>query len=171
MAQGVNKVILIGHLGRDAETKFTPSGIAVTQFSIATTRAWKDQQTNQLKEETNWTNVVLWRRESLANYLTKGKQVYVEGRLRNYSYNRDGNKVYATEVVAYEIRLLGGGAGNGNAETAGEARAQSSVRSSAFAGGRGHGSGTGASVSGDPAHGGQPPDWEGQAVTDDDIPF
>jgi single-strand DNA-binding protein len=169
MAQSVNEVTLLGNLGRDAETKFTPSGIAVTRFSIATTRSWKDQQTNQWKEETNWTNVTAWRKENLANYLTKGKQVFVQGRLRNYSYaDRDGNKVYATEVVAEKI-VLCGGAGNGNAEGAGEARTQSNVRPAAPAGGLGRSSG--APVSGDPAQGGGPQDWEGQAVTDDDVPW
>jgi single-strand DNA-binding protein len=109
MARSVNKVILIGNLGRDAETKFTPSGAAVTRFSVATTRSWKDQQSGEWKDETNWTNVAVWRQENLANYLTKGKQVYVEGRLQTRSYDdKDGKKVYATEVVAEDVILLGG---------------------------------------------------------------
>ena len=84
---------LVGHLGRDAETKFTPAGVAVTKFSVATNRRWKDQQSSEWKEETDWTNVVLWRQENLANYLTKGKQVYVEGRLQTRSYDdKDGKK-------------------------------------------------------------------------------
>ena len=108
-SRSVNKVILVGNLGRDAETKFTPSGAAVTRFAIATTRSWKDQQSNEWKEETNWTNIVLWRQENLANYLMKGKQVYVEGRLHTRSYDdKDGKKVYTTEVVAEEVILLGG---------------------------------------------------------------
>jgi single-strand DNA-binding protein len=108
MARSVNKVILIGNLGRDAETKFTPSGAAVTRFSVATTRSWKDQQSGEWKDETNWTNVTVWRQENLANYLTKGKQVYVEGRLQTRSYDdKDGKKVYATEVVAEDVILLG----------------------------------------------------------------
>src|ERR1700752_1970763 len=78
-SRSVNKVILLGHLGKDAETKFTPSGVSVTKFSVATNRRWKDQQTGEWKEETDWSNVVLWRQENLANYLTKGKQVDVEG--------------------------------------------------------------------------------------------
>src|SRR5689334_24874408 len=86
-SRSVNKVILIGHLGRDAETRFTPSGVAMTKFSVATNRRWKDQQTGEWKEETDWANVVLWRQENLANYLTKGKQVYVEGRLQTRSYD------------------------------------------------------------------------------------
>lgn len=161
-SRSVNKVILIGNLGRDAETKFTPSGAAVTRFAIATTRSWKDQQTNEWKEETNWTNVVLWRQENLANYLTKGKQIYVEGRLQTRSYDdKDGKKVYATEVVAEEVLLLGG-RGEGSAE-------QGPGRSMAKAGGGGT-----PSRSGTGAPGGPPApddDFGGMGVTDDDVPF
>jgi single-strand DNA-binding protein len=119
-SRSVNKVILIGHLGKDAETRFTPAGIAVTSFSVATNRRWKDQQTGEWKEETDWAKVVLWRQENLANYLTKGKQVYVEGRLQTRNYDdKDGKKQYMTEVVAEEVILLGGrgeGGGGGSQE-------------------------------------------------------
>jgi single-strand DNA-binding protein len=109
MPRSVNKVILLGNLGKDAETRFTPSGVARTTFSIATSRRWKDQQTGEWKEETDWHDVVLWRSENVANYLTKGKQVYVEGRLQTRSYDdKDGNKRYKTEVVAEDVMLLGG---------------------------------------------------------------
>ena len=109
MARSINKVILVGNLGKDAETQFTQSGTAVTRFSVATSRRWKDQQTDEWKEETNWTNVVLWKQEGLGQYLTKGKQIYVEGRLQTRSYeDKDGRKVYATEVVANDVLLLGG---------------------------------------------------------------
>ena len=112
-SRSVNKVILIGHLGRDAETKFTPSGVAMTKFSVATNRRWKDQQTGEWKEETDWASVVLWRQENLANYLTKGKQVFVEGRLQTRSYDdKDGKKQYMTEVVAEDVILLGGRGGD-----------------------------------------------------------
>jgi single-strand DNA-binding protein len=108
-SRSVNKVILLGNLGKDAETKFTPSGAARTTFSIATSRRWKDQQTGEWKEETDWHNIVLWRQENLGTYLTKGKQVYVEGRLQTRNYeDRDGKKVYTTEVVADDVILLGG---------------------------------------------------------------
>ncbi len=108
-SRSVNKVILIGNLGRDAETKFTSSGVPVTRFSVATSRRWKDQQTGDWKEETNWTNVSLWRQENVGQYLTKGKQVYVEGRLQTRSYDdKEGKKVYTTEVIADEVILLGG---------------------------------------------------------------
>jgi single-strand DNA-binding protein len=117
-SRSVNKVILIGHLGKDAETKFTQSGIPRTLFSIATSRRWKDQQTGEWKEETDWHNIVLWRQEAVGAYLTKGKQVYVEGRLQTRNYeDKDGKKVYITEVVADEVILLGsrGGADPGPA--------------------------------------------------------
>jgi single-strand DNA-binding protein len=117
-SRSVNKVILIGHLGKDAETKFTPAGVAVTKFSVATNRRWKDQQTGEWKEETDWANVVLWRQENLANYLTKGKQIYVEGRLHTRSWDdKDGKKQYMTEVVADEVILLGGRGGDGGPDS------------------------------------------------------
>lgn len=107
--RSVNKVILIGRLGKDAETRFTPSGASVSSFTLATNRRVKDQASDQWKDETDWHNVTLWRAENVAQYLTKGKQVYVEGRLQTRSYeDKDGKKVYRTEVVAEEVMLLGG---------------------------------------------------------------
>jgi len=110
--------MLLGNLGRDAETRFTTGGAARTTFSIATGRRWKDQQTGEWKEETDWHNIVLWRQENVATYLTKGKQVYVEGRIQTRSYeDKDGKKVYTTEVVAEDVILLGGrGAEGGGGE-------------------------------------------------------
>jgi single-strand DNA-binding protein len=116
-SRSVNKVILIGHLGRDAETAYTASQIAVTKFSVATSRRWKDQQSGEWKEETDWTRVVLWRGENVAPYLLKGTQIYVEGRLQTRSYDdKDGKKVWATDVVADQVILLGG-KGQGGAST------------------------------------------------------
>src|SRR5690349_3853578 len=116
-SRSVNKVILVGNLGKDAETKFTPSGVAKTNFTVATNRRWKDQQSGEWKEETTWHNVVLWRAENLANYLQKGKQVYVEGRIDNRTWeDKEGQKRYITEVVADEVLLLGGG---GRSESSG----------------------------------------------------
>ena len=116
-SRSINKAILLGHLGKDAETKFTPSGIAKTSFTLATSRRWKDQQTGDWKEETDWHNITLWRSENLANYLLKGKQVYVEGRISNRSYEQDGVKKFFSEVVADEVILLGGrGEGGGGPE-------------------------------------------------------
>ena len=156
-SRSVNKVILVGRLGKDAETKFTPSGIAKTTFSVATSRSWKDKQTNEWKEETNWSDVVVWRQEAVANYLTKGKQVYVEGSLQTRSYDdKDGKKVYRTEVVADEVILLGG-RGEGEAPPQGQQASQGPRRAGA----------------GTPPTGGAPPDdqYSGMGVTDDDVPF
>jgi single-strand DNA-binding protein len=162
-SRSVNKVILIGNLGRDAETKFTPSGASVTRFAIATTRSWKDQQSNEWKEETNWSNVVLWRQENLANYLTKGKQIYVEGRLQTRSYDdKDGKKVYATEVVAEEVILLGGRA-EGGFDPGGGARS-AKAGGPAGVGSRAPGGSAGTTA-------GQEDEFGGMGVTDDDVPF
>jgi single-strand DNA-binding protein len=108
-SRSVNKVLLVGRLGRDAETKFTGSGTAVSTFSVATDRRWKDKQSGEWKSETDWHNIVLWQHENLAEYLKKGTQVYVEGRLQTRNYEKDGRKVYVTEVVADDVILLGGG--------------------------------------------------------------
>jgi len=153
-SRSVNKVILIGNLGRDAETKFTPSGVAATRFSVATSRRWKDKESDEWKEDTNWTNVVLWRAENLANYLLKGKQVYVEGRLQTRSYDdKDGKKVYATEVIAEEVVLLGG-------QAEGQSGAPQAARAAA-AGGVGKSKASGA---GDD-------DLSDMHITDNDVPF
>ena len=108
--RSVNKVILVGNIGRDAEVKYAPNGTPRSMFSIATSRRWKDKQSGEWKEETDWHNVCLWQNENLAQYLVKGKQVYVEGRLQTRSYEtKTGEKRYVTEVVAAEVILLGGG--------------------------------------------------------------
>lgn len=106
--RSLNRVSLIGTLGRDAELKFTPGGTAITKFSIATNRRWKDKQSGEWKEETDWISIVLWNSENLSAFLVKGKQVYVEGRLQTRNYEKDGHKVYVTEVVAEDVILLGG---------------------------------------------------------------
>src|SRR6266853_2063730 len=112
----VNKVILVGRLGKDAESKFTPSGTSVATFSIATSWRQKDQQTGEWKEHTDWHNIVFWRSENVAPYLTKGTQVYIEGRLQTRNYeNKEGRKVYVTEIVAEELILLGGRQGGESA--------------------------------------------------------
>jgi single-strand DNA-binding protein len=158
-SRSVNKVILIGHLGRDAETKFTPGGAAVTRFSVATNRRWKDKDSGEWKEETDWSNVVLWRSENLANYLTKGKQVYVEGRLQTRSYeDKDGKKVYATEVVAEDVILLGGQGGGGGRGPDDEFSQQPVSRPRGGA-------------SRQPAPAAQEDSFGGQGITDDDVPF
>jgi single-strand DNA-binding protein len=162
-SRSVNKVILIGHLGRDAETAFTASQIPVTKFSVATNRRWKDQQTGDWKEETNWTNVVLWRSENLAQYLTKGKQVYVEGRIQTRSYDdKDGKKVYATEVVAEDVILLGGrGEGGGAGTGMDEGFSQDAPASGMKSAPRGRPAPASA----------QPAAAMNEGITDDDVPF
>jgi len=108
-SRSVNKVILLGHLGKDAETKFTASGSSVSNFTLATNRRWKDKQTGEFKEETDWHRCVLWDSEHVSSYLLKGKQIYIEGRLRTRSYDdKDQQKRYVTEVVCDDLILLGG---------------------------------------------------------------
>ncbi len=107
----VNKAIIIGNLGRDPEVRFTPSGRAVAKFSVATTEKWTDQQ-GQKQEKTEWHNIVVWGKqaETCGQYLAKGRQVFVEGRITNRSYDdKDGNKSYITEIIARDVRFLGGG--------------------------------------------------------------
>ena len=107
-SRSVNKVILLGHLGRDVETKYTPSGVPCNNFTLATNRRWKDQQTGEWKEETDWHKIVQWRAENVAPYLKKGVQVYLEGRLQTRNWeDKDGNKRYTTEVVVDNLILLG----------------------------------------------------------------
>jgi single-strand DNA-binding protein len=121
-SRSVNKVILIGHLGKDAETKFTPSGISVSKFTLATSRRSKDQQSGEWKDITDWHNIVMWRTENVANYLLKGKQIFLEGRLESRSWeDKEGQKRYITEVVceAVNLVLLGGGGGRSDPQDSG----------------------------------------------------
>ena len=112
-SRSVNKVILLGNIGKDAETKYTQSGTAVSNFSLATSRRWKDQQTGEWKDETEWHRCVLWKSEHLSGYLLKGKQVYIEGRLQTRSWeDKDHQKRYTTEIVCEELILLGGRGGD-----------------------------------------------------------
>ena len=147
----VNKVILVGNLGRDAELRYTPGGAAVATLNMATTEVWNDKS-GQKQEKTEWHRVVFWGKvaESLTEYLTKGKQVYVEGRLETRQWNdKDGNKRYTTEIKGDKIVLLGGGGQRG--------------------GGMSRGGGTDESMAGgQPSHGSDVPDTP---LTDDDIPF
>jgi single-strand DNA-binding protein len=109
----VNKVILVGNLGRDAELRYTPGGAAVATLNLATTEVWNDKS-GQRQEKTEWHRVVLWGKqaETLAEYLVKGKQIYAEGRLQTRQWDdKDGNKRYTTEIRGDRIVLLGGGRG------------------------------------------------------------
>ncbi|BFM08915.1 single-stranded DNA-binding protein [Halioxenophilus aromaticivorans] len=111
MARGINKVILVGNCGQDPETKYMPSGGAVTNLSIATSETWKDKQTGQPQERTEWHRVVFFNRlaEIAGEYLRKGSQVYVEGSLRTRKWqDQSGQDRYSTEIVANEMQMLGG---------------------------------------------------------------
>lgn len=112
MSRSLNKVQLIGNLGKDPELKYTPSGVAVATFSIATSESWKDQEGNQ-QEKTEWHNIVAWRKlaEIVGEYLKKGKKVYIEGKLQTRNYEKDGVKRYITEIVADQLIMLDGGGG------------------------------------------------------------
>ena len=145
----VNKVILVGNLGRDAELRYTPGGAAVATLNLATTEVWNDRN-QQRQEKTEWHRVILWGKsaESLTEYLTKGKQIYVEGRLQTRQWDdKDGNKRYTTEIRGDKVVLLGGGGG-----------------------GRGASADRGP-MAADMAHAGAGASESSEPLTDDDIPF
>lgn len=122
MARGINKVILVGNLGNDPETKYTQSGMAITTLSLATTNVRKDKD-GQTIEKTEWHRVKLFGKlgEIAGEYLKKGRQVYIEGRIEYGSYEKDGVKHYTTDIVADEMQMLGGGEGRGeSASTRGD---------------------------------------------------
>ncbi|MCG8435905.1 MAG: single-stranded DNA-binding protein [Gammaproteobacteria bacterium] len=124
MARGINKVILVGNLGADPDVRYSASGSAVTKIRVATTEAWKDKQSGEQQERTEWHRIVFFGRlaEIAAEYLRKGSQVYIEGSLRTSTYEKEGQTHYSTEIVAGEMQMLGsrGGGGGGNFE--GQAR-------------------------------------------------
>jgi single-strand DNA-binding protein len=158
-SRSVNKVILLGHLGRDAETKFTPSGVSRSTFTIATNRRWKDQQSGEWKEETDWHNCVIWRSENVANYLLKGKQVYLEGRLQTRSWeDKDGQKKYMTEVICDDLILLGGRGGDAGVGESAEFASRGPVSMPR-------------SAQPQRPQASAPPDDFNQGITDDDVPF
>ena len=152
MARGINKVIIVGNLGQDPETRYMPSGSAVTNFTVATNESWKDKQTGEQRDRTEWHRVAMFNRlaEIAAEYLRKGSQVYIEGKLRTRKWQgQDGNDRYTTEIIADEMQMLGGrgGAGGGGGD---------------FGGGQSRGKSGGSSAPPQPG-----PDDE----FDDDIPF
>ena len=118
----VNKVILVGRLGADPEVKSTQSGRAVCNLSVATSEQWKDKQSGQKQEKTEWHRVTVWgdQAENCGKFLAKGRMVYVEGKLQTRSYDKDGQKHYATDIVADRITFLGGGE-RGDRDTASQA--------------------------------------------------
>jgi single-strand DNA-binding protein len=136
MARGVNKVILVGNLGQDPETRTTPGGTTVTNIRIATSESWRDKTSGEMKEQTEWHGIVLWNRlgEIAAEYLKKGSQVYIEGRLQTRKWqDKQGNDRYTTEIVASEMQMLGGRGGGGG----GGGGAAQETRDTREAGGRG----------------------------------
>src|SRR5690606_17815587 len=150
MARGVNKGILVGNLGKDPEVRYMPSGSAAANVTLATSESWKDKQTGEQKERTEWHNIVFFGRlaEIAGEYLKKGSQIYVEGSLRTRKWqDKSGNDRYTTEIVASEMQMLGGRGGGGGGGSA------------SFGGGKSGGGGGG---------GDEAPFNEG---FDDDIPF
>lgn len=126
MAGGVNKVILIGHLGADPDMRYTPSGAGVCELRLATSESWKDKN-GQRQERTEWHRIVVWGKtaEICAKYLAKGRQVFIEGRIQTRSYDdKEGQKRYITEIIANDVQFLsggreGGGGGGGGARRGG----------------------------------------------------
>ncbi len=113
MARGINKVIIVGNLGRDPETRYLPSGGAVTNVSVATSKSWRDRESGEQKERTEWHRVVFFNRlaEIASEYLKRGSKVYLEGELRTREWEREGQKHYTTEIVAGEMQMLDGRSG------------------------------------------------------------
>jgi single-strand DNA-binding protein len=166
----VNKVILLGNLGRDPETRYTTGGDAVTNLRIATSEQWKDKS-GEKQERTEWHTVVLFGRQAeiAGEYLKKGRSVYIEGRLQTRKYtDKEGVEKYSTEIVADRMQLIGSardaGGGGGEAEFSG-GEAGGGRRSGGGAGGGGGGGGSGAS------RGGAAPSKKNTDDFDDDIPF
>ena len=121
MARGVNKVILIGNLGNDPEIRYTASGAAVANISLATAESWRDKESGEQQERTEWHRIVFFGRlaEIVGEYLKKGSQIYVEGRLQTRKWqDKEGNDRYSTEIVANEMQMLGSRGGSGGSSSA-----------------------------------------------------
>ncbi len=172
MARGVNKVILIGNLGSDPEVRYTPDGVPVANFSLATTESWNDRNTGERQERTEWHRLVLWRRQAevAQQYLKKGSKVYVEGKLQTRSWDdQSGQKRYTTEIVVFDMQMLdsrgeGGGGGGGGRDAGYTARGESGGGGGRDAGYNAGGQSTGPAAQPDAA----PPPPGGD---DDDLPF
>lgn len=120
MARGINKVILVGNLGADPDTRYMPSGKAVTNIRVATSESWKDKQTGDMQERTEWHSIVMYDKlgEIAAEYLRKGSQVYIEGKIRTRKWqDKEGKDRYTTEVIADQMQMLGGRGGGGGASS------------------------------------------------------
>ena len=173
MARGVNKVILVGNLGADPETRAMPSGTTVANLRIATTENWKDRQSGEQQERTEWHRVALFGRlaEVAAEYLKKGSQVYIEGSLRTRKWqDKQGNERYSTEIVANDMQMLGGRGGGGGGAGMGGGSSEAGR-----SGGQGYGGGGGRQPP-DHAEYAEPAGTAGGSGSrsedfDDDIPF
>lgn len=121
MARGINKVIIVGNLGADPDVRYSASGSAVTRINVATTDAWRDKQSGEQQERTEWHRVVFFGRlaEIAGEYLKKGQQVYIEGALRTSSYEKEGQTHYSTDIIAKEMQMLGGRSGAAKTEGGG----------------------------------------------------
>ena len=120
MARGVNKVILVGHLGKDPDVRYAPSGQAIANITLATSEQWKDKNSGEKQERTEWHRVVFFSRlaEIAGEYLKKGSQVYIEGRLQTRKWqDKDGNDRWTTEIVANDMQMLGGRGGGGGGDS------------------------------------------------------
>jgi single-strand DNA-binding protein len=161
MSRGINKVILVGNLGKDPEVRYLPSGGAVTNVTIATSEQWKDKTSGEKKEATEWHRVVFFGKlaEIAGEYLKKGSQVYVEGRLQTREWEKDGVKRYSTEIIASEMQMLGGRGGGGGERGGYEGGSGSSSSGGGSGGSRG---------AGGPPAAAEP---RGADSFDDDIPF
>jgi single-strand DNA-binding protein len=167
MARGINKVILIGNLGADPETRAMPSGTTVANLRVATSESWRDKQTGEQQERTEWHRVALFGRlaEVAGEYLRKGSQVYIEGSLRTRKWqDKQGNERYSTEIIGNDLQMLGGRGGAGAGTGASGAAAEAGGRS----GGGGGGSSGAPSYPEESAAGGSTASRE---EFDDDIPF
>ena len=178
MARGVNKVILIGNLGADPETRFMPSGGAVTNIRLATSESWKDRQTGQQQERTEWHRVVFFNKlgEIAGEYLKKGSKVYVEGSIRTRKWQgQDGHDRYTTEIVANEMQMLdgrGGGGDGGGYQNQGGGQPTGYENQDYDYGQQGGGQQGGGDQRAKPAGGQQGGGFSGPADDfDDDIPF
>lgn len=171
MARGINKVMLIGNLGRDPETRYAQNGSAVTRFSVATSESWKDRTSGEQQERTEWHNVVCFARlaEIAGEYLRKGSKVYIEGSLRTSSWEANGEKKYRTEINARELQMLDSRGSMGDGGFGGGAP------SGAMGGAQGAGDGFGSAPSGFDSPQAASPAGAGSNLSDDDfeddIPF